>query len=209
MSIQKTPDQPSGKNHVDDKAVQWEEDLRPFSRLPRDTASHERSQRVEQKSTVWVPALISLGVSLLLCSLLASYFNRNLPNVSAIAASFQPTETKPAPTATVDRPRPTATRYVAPTETPIPTKAPQTTAAAGEIGVGGYVRIIETGPDGLNFRTDPSRNAQKIRALPEGGVFEVVGGPNKSEGITWWQLKDKDGTIGWGSSAYMAAARKP
>jgi hypothetical protein len=66
------------------------------------------------------------------------------------------------------------------------------------------VKIVDTGPTGLNFRKTPARAGEKIRSLGEGNVYEVVGGPQQADGLTWWQLKDpSDGTSGWGAADYM------
>jgi hypothetical protein len=109
----------------------------------------------------------------------------------------------PTPTETLP---PTATPYIAPTETPLP----EPTAPAnrpGIIGVGVRVMVVNTGGNGLNFRREPSVNAERIRRLPDGTFYEVVGGPQENEGFVWWQLRDpSDGTIGWGVQNYLQPA---
>lgn len=202
MSVQKTPDRGGG---VDNKEIDWEQDLRPFTRLPRAPR-----KSVDQPVPPWIPALVSAVLVLFLCGLAAVFVNENRP--ARINLALAPTATfvvaTPAPT---ERIPPTATPYVAPTNTPVPTPAPgqPSTPGVGSIRVGGFVRIVETGPNGLNFRKEPARVAERIRSLPEGNVYEVVGGPATADGLTWWRLKDADGTTGWGASDYLQPAAKP
>lgn len=210
MSVQQRPDRRGGMRNVDNKAVQWEEDLKPFTRLPRPTRPD-----APRRSPVIIPALVSLALSLFACGIAASFINRNMPAMPqipqfAILGRPAGTATRPPTTPTVSSRTPaTATPYAAPTDTPTPAPTAYPTPAPGQIGVGTFVRITDTGPDGLNFRKDPARNGARIRGLPEGGVYPVVGGPVQADGITWYQLRDKDNTLGWGSSAFLKLAPKP
>ena len=195
MSVQKSPDRKGG---VDDKKVEWQEDLKPFKRLPREPRAATR-----QILPAIIPALVSFALVAVACGLAATFINQNRP-----ALNFtQPTATLViiTPTATEYAP-PTATPYVAPTDTPVP----QPTApdvGGGGIGVGSKVVVIDTGGNGLNFRDAPSRTANKIRSLPEGSIYEVVGGPQQADSLVWWQLKDPtDGKVGWGAQNYMKPA---
>lgn len=202
MSVQKSPPgRKSLRRGVNNQEIQWEEDLRPFSRLPRDA-----KRPPTQKTPFWIPALVSALAILFACVVANGFFNNAKKSLSTAAIFATPTPTSPVATPT-ERPLPaTATPYVAPTDTPPPMTA---TPAAGAISVGGYVKIVDTGPNGLNFRREPSTTADKIGALAEGGVFQVVEGPANSGGITWWRLKNSDGTQGWGASTYMQPTAKP
>jgi hypothetical protein len=197
MSVQKTPDRKGG---IDDKKVQWEEDLKPFKRLPREPRTSPR-----QRVPAFIPALVSFALVGVACVLAASFINQNRPALNFTA----PTATIIiiTPTATEFVP-PTATPYIAPTETPLPTAAaPAEGAPAGGIVIGSKIVIVDTGGNGLNFRDGPSRTANKIRSLPEGSTYEVVGGPQQADSLVWWQLKDPtDGTVGWGAQNYMRPA---
>lgn len=196
MSVQKTPDRRGG---VDNQKIHWEEDLKPFKRLPRQPRDYPQQR---------VPAIIPMAISFALvgiaCFLAASFVNQNRPalNFSAPTATIQiilPTPTEVIP--------PTATPYIAPTDTPIPEPTAVTEGQVGTIGVGVRVVIFGTGGNGLNFRREPSISAEKIRSLPEGTIYEVVGGPQENGGYVWWQLRDPtDGTIGWGVQNYMRPA---
>jgi hypothetical protein len=109
------------------------------------------------------------------------------------------------PTATQFVP-PTATPYVAPTDTPPPTAPAPAAADASGITVGGKVKVTGTGSaGGLNMRDQPSTSGALLRKLPEGNVYEVVGGPREADSYVWWQLRDPaDGVTGWGAQRFLA-----
>ena len=200
MSVQKAPDQRGG---IDDGSVHWEEDLKPFTRLPREPRDGPR-----QRIPAIIPGLISLILILGACAYLAKLANDNRPALTNIALA--PTSTFAVITPTVtDYVPPTATPYTAPTDTPLPTTAAEAGTSNDPISVGAKVKITDTGPTGLNFRKAPARTAEKIRSLPEGNIYDVVGGPQTADGLTWWQLKDpSDGITGWGASDYMKVVPK-
>jgi hypothetical protein len=195
MSVQKRPDR---KGRLDDRQLQWEQDLRPFSRLPR-----EKRPETRQKLPAWIPLLVSFVVIAPACVVLFNLLDRIRPAAQALAV---PTATISiiTPTATPFVP-PTATPYIAPSATPPPTAAvAQSGAAPGAIAVGGKVRVFETGGGGLNMRDNPTTKGALLRKLPEGNVYEVIGGPRDADGYTWWQLKDPaDGVTGWGAQRFL------
>jgi hypothetical protein len=189
MSVQRTPDR-RGSNK-DDDAIHWEEDLKPFSRLPREKRTETR-----QRVPVWVPGLISAALVAVACSMAVNFINRSRPAITQAFTASTPTEAVVTLTPTEEFP-PTATPYSAPTETPIPVAAVDA-AKTGGIAIGAKVKVFDTGT-GLNFRKGPSRGAEAIKKLPDGTLLEVMGGPREAEGFVWWQMKDPDGTVGWGA----------
>jgi hypothetical protein len=195
MSVQKAPDQRGG---IDNGAIDWQEDLKPFTRLPR-----EEKRTPRQRVPALIPGLISLVVIVGVCGFAAKFVNDNRPALSNLTLAPTATYVIITPTPT-DYIPPTATPYVAPTDIPAaPTAAPADTTN-DPITVGAQVKIVDTGPTGLNFRKDPARAGEKIGSLPEGSVYEVVGGPQSADGLTWWQLKDPaSGQTGWGAADYM------
>lgn len=76
--------------------------------------------------------------------------------------------------------------------------APAETASQG--GKGTVVVMIE----GLNFREKADRGSKAIRALPKGEKVELLDTID-----SWYQVKDKNGDIGWISSnpAYAKVAK--
>jgi hypothetical protein len=201
MSVQKTPGRRGG---VDQNAIHWEEDLKPFSRLPREP---RRSPR--QSVPGWIPALVSFLLVTLACGLGALFINNNRPALRSI--SFAPTATFAVVTATAtEMAPPTATPYVPPTDPPPPATPTGPGVSEEPITIGAQVKIVDTGPNGLNFRKEPTTQAEKIRSLPEGSVYEVVGGPASADGYTWWQLRDPaDSMTGWGAEIYMRRIAQP
>lgn len=53
----------------------------------------------------------------------------------------------------------------------------------------------------LLLRAEPGRAAQIVERLAPGARFTIVGGPERSEGFTWWQVgvetEDADPPLGW------------
>ncbi|MFN3705789.1 MAG: hypothetical protein ACK4WM_07335 [Thermoflexales bacterium] len=194
MSVQKTND---SDQRFDSAQIQWEQDLRPFQRLPR-----QPRQRPQQAVHGAIPALISFVLVALACASAVAFINQNRPALNVVIPTSTPVVIVPTNTPFVP---PTATPYVPPTSTPpAPPSAPAAGPAGNTFGIGARVTIVGTGGSGLNFRRAPSIYAERIRSLPEGSVYEIVGGPEQADGFTWWQLRDpSDGAIGWGVQNYM------
>jgi hypothetical protein len=83
-----------------------------------------------------------------------------------------------APSATI-LPLATKTPGPTPTFTPVP---------AGSMGIGAYVQISGTGGDGLRLRAGPGKGNDPLFLGGESEVFLVKGGPQQSDGFTWWFL---------------------
>lgn len=194
MSVQKKPDRRGG---VDEGKVQWEQDLKPFSRLPRD-----KRPNTKQRVPAWIPLLVSFAAIVPMCVFSFSMLDRLRPAANSLVIPTA-TITYITPTATQFVP-PTATPYVAPTDTPPPTQAAPVEASASGIAIGGKVRVTGTGGGGLNFRGSPTIGGTLLRKLPEGSVYEVVGGPKQADNYIWWQLRDPaDGVTGWGAQSFL------
>ena len=197
MSVQRTPDRRGSEQ--DNDAIQWEEDLKPFTRLPRE-------KRVEPKQRIpsWVPGLISIALVAVACSMAVNFVNRSQSAINRALAPATPTTLSVSPTPTEEFP-PTATPFMAATETPLPLPTVDS-ALTGGITVGGKVKVFDT-DTGLNFRKGPSRNAELIKKLPDGDTLSVIGGPTQADNFIWWQLKDSGGVVGWGVQTYLQATQ--
>ncbi|MCS6774697.1 MAG: SH3 domain-containing protein [Thermoflexales bacterium] len=196
MTVQKTPDR---LGDFDPRSVRWEQDLKPFRRLPRT-----RRPDTQQRVPAVIPLLVSFTVVTAACALTLNFINQNRPALTLALPTATLRIITPTPTEFVP---PTATPYIAPTDTPTPQPEPSQGGTPKQIGIGARVVIVNTGGNGLNFRRAPTISAERIRALPEGNTYEIVGGPEQADGFTWWQLRDpSDGTIGWGVQNYMALA---
>jgi hypothetical protein len=122
---------------------------------------------------------------------------------------------------------PTAVPTKKPTEAPTPTPLPPTStpapptpepAAATELKVGGYARIINTDGKGLSLRGGPGRDNARLVVAAADSVLPIVAGPKDDEGgdtddaggiYQWWQLRNTDGTEGWGRADFLEPAPAP
>jgi len=78
------------------------------------------------------------------------------------------------------------------------------TGAVGEarpvnrpVQVGDRVVVTTRGETHLALRYDAAGTL--IRRVPAGVQFDVMDGPVDVESFRWWQLKDDDGSLGWGA----------
>jgi hypothetical protein len=98
-----------------------------------------------------------------------------------------------------------------PTDTPTPEPGTPLPPPPGVISVGSYVQITGTGTDGLRMRSQAGLQGD-IRFLAiEAEVFEVVDGPQESDGYTWWFLQAPydEQVQGWAVSNYLSLVHNP
>jgi len=88
----------------------------------------------------------------------------------------------------------TPTRTVSPTTTRTPTQT------AGNITIGGTVRVTQL----LNLRSGPGTTASVIAVMPTGTIGTVLAGPQTATGRSWWQISTSLGT-GWAAADYLRA----
>ena len=108
----------------------------------------------------------------------------------------------PSATPTRQIVRPTIT--LIPTATSAPTFTPTPNIPA-QIAVGVYVVVV----GGVNFRNDATTGAQIIRTLSDGEVLQVTAGPTTAANLTWWKLKDQNGSEGWAVQDYLKPTAAP
>ena len=97
--------------------------------------------------------------------------------------------------------------YVEPTATFPPTLTPiePTAVVIDGIQIGSSVQITGTEGAGLKIRNDFGiTSVQKFIAL-ESEVYEVIGGPEQTDGYVWWELSSAYDTErnGWAVSDYL------
>ena len=134
-----------------------------------------RSQGCLLPAKSWIVALI-LGGGLFAGLLILLNYNRPVrPPVGAVTAAL-----------TVIPSSSGALTPVAPEI--IPTNAPVETAtlSAGEIGVGTFVQVSDTGGDGLRLRKGPGLGYEMQFLGLDGELFQVGDGPITADGYTWW-----------------------
>ena len=81
----------------------------------------------------------------------------------------------------------------------------------GEISIGAYVQILDTGGAGLRLRSEPSLDGQVLLLGSEAEVFEVKDGPVEMDGYTWWYLVGPfdDTRRGWAVANYLNIVQNP
>jgi hypothetical protein len=57
---------------------------------------------------------------------------------------------------------------------------------------------------GVNLRASAGERAQKLKTLPEGTSLEAIGAPQTADGMTWRNVKDSTGTVGWVAASFVA-----
>lgn len=71
-----------------------------------------------------------------------------------------------------------------------------TPTPAPEIAVGSTVIVI--GDQGINIRNNPGTGNAVLAVADPGDLFTITGGPQQSNGLTWWQISDPTrGINGW------------
>jgi len=110
----------------------------------------------------------------------------------------------PAPTST-PRPLPPTLTPIPPTPTVSPTPAP------GEIAVGVYVQISNTGEEGLNIRAEPGLSSEVLFSGLDAEAFKVTDGPVDADGYTWWRLTASydETRTGWAAQDYLTVIPPP
>lgn len=110
-----------------------------------------------------------------------------------LIATTTPFLLAPSPTAVLASPTPAIVE---------PTLPPE----AFELRVGATVEITEVGTAGLNIREGAGTNFRVLFIAPEGGRFEVIGGPETVGDLTWWQLQgvDNPNQTGWAVAEYLS-----
>lgn len=103
-------------------------------------------------------------------------------------------------------PAPTQTNTVAsPTNFPTPTPEAPVVLPEGAIGINIYVKVTGTQGLGLRMRSAAGTGADINFMAMDDEVFKVVGGPEVSDGYTWWQLEAPldENRSGWAAESYL------
>ena len=103
-------------------------------------------------------------------------------------------------------PAPTQTNtVVAPTNLPTPTSEAPVILPDGAIGINVYVKVTGTEGLGLRMRAAAGTGADINFLAMDDEVFKVVGGPEVSNGYTWWQLEAPldENRSGWAAENYL------
>ncbi len=126
----------------------------------------------------------------------------SLANCLSNPDSIYPGQQLRVPRQPVPKQEPGAQATVAPQQTPTPTSCPDTlpTRLNNSLGAIGRVRIPPAAGSqitSLPMGTEPSiRAGRVIGYIPDGAVFNIVGGPFCGEATIWWQI-NYNSLIGW------------
>lgn len=172
----------------------------PASALVMTLRSPQARRRQQRPRSPWAALLIPILAMVITGALffvLASILGGGrtpVPTPTPTAAGVAPAVT-PSPTP-VPLPTPTAT----PTSEP-PTPTPTATPGADVLRVGGKATV--NAEAGLRVRSGPGTNFDPVTTLPVGTVVEIIGGPQRANTYTWWQIRFTlaDGTRGEGWAA--------
>ena len=167
----------------------------------------QRRRRTQLPVPWWLLAVgglvVVLAVTLLWVWALQAMEASKEPPAIAVTPTFTPvlpTDTVPSP----DTPTPAP-----PTDTPVP----PTPTVAAEIAVGGWVKVIGAGVEGLSFRAGPGLENVRLKVLTDGAVLKVLDGPREDQGFTWWRLEEyadgEPGVIGWAIDEYLEPTSAP
>ncbi len=98
----------------------------------------------------------------------------------------------------------TSTPLVSPTPTHDPALG-TATPAAGIIALGAYVQIGGTDGEGLRIRSEPGLEGEYLFLGFDTELFQVLDGPQESDGYTWWYLLAPydDTRSGWAVSDFL------
>jgi hypothetical protein len=107
----------------------------------------------------------------------------------------------PATGASPTQPAATATGAASPITSPGATGTATTPALSGPFQPGETLIVQGTG-DCLNVRQGAGTANAVVTCVDEGAQVTVLGGPQQSGGLTWWQIQAPGGT-GWAAGDYL------
>ncbi|MCO6449680.1 MAG: hypothetical protein J5I90_02715, partial [Caldilineales bacterium] len=87
-------------------------------------------------------------------------------------------------------------------ESPLPEPTASVPIVTPDLPATGFqngMRVVVAGTEGegARFRSGPGTEYITVVILKDGDQLVVVGGPEQSDGFTWWRLQAQDGKIGW------------
>ncbi len=159
-----------------------------------------RSQGCLIPTKSWIMALI-LGGGLFAGLLILLNFNRPVrPPVGAVTAALT----------VIPSLRETVTP-AAPEFNPTDILKDTVTLEPGEIGVGAFVQVRDTGGDGLRLRKGPGLGYEMQFLGLDGELFQIGDGPVDADGYTWWFVVGSydETRQGWAAVDFLAVVPNP
>jgi SH3-like domain-containing protein len=65
------------------------------------------------------------------------------------------------------------------------------------------VRVAGTGEEGVGLRAAPSTSAERLKAIAEGAILQVIGPDRQAEGRVWRNVREPDGLDGWVAGDFL------
>lgn len=149
--------------------------------LPRLTSSFRPVGATPAPPIPWLSAFVGLVFAVIV-----------VVSISWLAAPQRVERPLPAPVA------PLPSLQAIPTPIPAPIVAAPDPAPLVE-----KVRVANTNGSNLNLRAKASERAQRLKAVPEGAVLEVVGADQTADGIVWRNVRDGAGASGFVASKFV------
>ena len=127
----------------------------------------------------------------------------NIPPTPTVLPTATVAPPTPAPTRTP--PPPTPTTQVA-TATAQATAAPPTETPIGPAAGAAYY-VANTGGRGVHLRDATSIQSRQIRAWSDATPLVATGKVAQAEGVTWFNVRDPLGNVGWVSSQWLSSSK--
>lgn len=190
-------------------------DTQPVSRLSRKGAARHRRDNALYLP-LWSLALMLVVVIAAVIAIVAailSFGGDPAPEPEPVVVVSSPVATPRPDSFPVSPATPTLPDYVI-LDRPVvtfalegPTLQPvQISPTPRSVAVGLQVRVVDVGLQELNVREIPGvRGTVIVFRAEEGTVFNVVDGPEQSDGLTWWQIEDPFNATrtGWAAANYL------
>ena len=79
--------------------------------------------------------------------------------------------------------------------------------APTSLSVGAQVKVANVGEQELNVRHRPGVvGSQVLFRAAKGSIFNIIGGPQQADGLTWWHIRDLFSQLdGWAAANYLQA----
>jgi len=114
-------------------------------------------------------------------------------------------ELQPAPTPTVPATaQPEISRRPVAAPKPAASPPPAASPDPAEAPALQRLRIVNTQGQGANLRAAAGSQAARLKTVAEGALVDLVGPGEEVGGVTWRQVRDADGTIGWIAAELLA-----
>jgi SH3-like domain-containing protein len=70
------------------------------------------------------------------------------------------------------------------------------------------VRVANSLGAGVNLRAKAGERGQRLKAVPEGAVLEIVGTDETADGLIWRNVRDASGANGWMAAKFLARVQQ-